>query len=208
MLHTISIRHFLKRSACGLLLLLPTWACHREDTTILPADVQLQAGDIVFRQGESVASHAVLSADRAGCYSHIGIVVDSCGQPMIVHAVPDEHDFEGDFDRIKMDRPDEFFLQSRAAIGEVMRPKAGLHAQQAAETALRLYRQKLPFDHEYDDSDSTEMYCTELILYAFHSVDVDLATGPRDHFNFPIDFDGYLPSAIHASPLLESIRIF
>lgn len=198
----------LRTAVCCLSVLLLTGACQEEDTTILPPDVQLQAGDIVFRQGESFDSHAVLTADRSGCYSHIGIVVDSCGRPMIVHAVPDEPDFEGDIDRIKMDRPEVFFLRSRAAIGEVMRHPETQSARQAAETALRLYRRHLPFDHEYDDSDSSKMYCTELILYAYQQAGIHLATGPREDIHFPIDFNGYFPSAVHASPQLRSIRIF
>ena len=206
--HHSNIRKWFEAAILGLPLLLLLWSCQEEDTTILPQNVQLQAGDIVFRQGESFDSQAVLTADRSGCYSHIGIVVDSCGWPMIVHAVPDEPDFEGDIDRIKMDRPEVFFLRSRAAIGEVMRAKATEAALQAAETAQHLYRKHLPFDHEYDDSDSSKMYCTELILYAYRQAGLNLATGPRENIHFPIDFNGYFPSAVHASPLLYSICAF
>ena len=44
-------------------------------------------------------SQAVLLAEKDGAYSHTGIVVDSAGVLMIVHAVPGEPDFEGDEDR-------------------------------------------------------------------------------------------------------------
>ena len=37
-----------------------------------------------------------MAADRGGSYSHVGMVVDSCGVMMVVHAVPDEPDYEGD----------------------------------------------------------------------------------------------------------------
>ena len=191
-----------------VLLCCTVWTCRQPETTILPSDIQLEAGDIVFRQGESIESEAVLAADRQGCYSHIGIVVDSCGHPMIVHAVPGEPDFEGDPDRIKMDRPDVFFWRSRALIGEVMRIKDKVKAEQAAQTALRLYKKGVLFDHDYNDNDSTKMYCTELVDYAYRSADMNLVTGPRESFSFPFDFCGYLPSAIHTSPQLVSVRCF
>ena len=191
-----------------MLLCSMLWACRQPNTTILPPDVQLQAGDIVFRQGESIESEAVLAADRSGCYSHIGIVVDSCGQPMIVHAVPGEPDYEGDPDRVKMDRPEVFFYRSRALIGEVMRCNDTGKAEFAAQTALHLYKKGVLFDHDYNDNDSTEMYCTELVDFAYRSAGLHLATGPRKKFSFPFDFYGYLPSAIHASPLLVSVRCF
>ena len=61
--------------------------------SILPETVELRAGDVVFRRGGGLTSRAVLMADAQGQYSHIGIVVDSAGQKMIVHAVPGEPDF-------------------------------------------------------------------------------------------------------------------
>lgn len=82
----------------------------KEQRSILPEGCELHAGDVVFRRGSGLTSHAVLAADRYGAYSHIGIVVDSCGVMMVVHAVPGEPDYEGDPDRVKMDTPKRFFL--------------------------------------------------------------------------------------------------
>ena len=199
----------------NLLLLIGTslWlaACHsssKEDWSILPADLQLQAGDVVFRQGSGLDSRTVMTVDSNSCYSHIGIVVDSAGCPMIVHAVPGEPDFPGDFDRIKMDQPATFFLHSRALIGEVMRPKQQDKAQKAALAALELYHRHIPFDHDYNDEDSTEMYCTELIDFVFRAAGVQLTDAPKSHFDFPFYFHGYLPSQLHASTELRSWRKF
>ena len=180
----------------------------KEETSILPTNLELRPGDIVFRQGTGLDSRTVMTIDRNSSYSHIGIVVDSAGVPMIVHAVPDEPDFPGDFDRIKMDSPTIFFLHSRAQIGEVMRPLQQAQAQIAAQTALRLYKKRIPFDHKYDDNDSTEMYCTELIDYAFRSAGIELTHRNKREIGFPFPFKGYFPSDFHASPNLVSIRIF
>ena len=68
-----------------LVLLLPlcVLACSNtgrmQSGTILPEDVELRAGDVVFRKGSGFTSQAVLIAEKGGAYSHTGIVVDSAG---------------------------------------------------------------------------------------------------------------------------------
>lgn len=155
--------------------------CHRDpEKSLLPDGIQLQTGDIVFRRGGGVTSHAVLLADGDGVYSHVGIVVDSAGVKMIVHAVPGEPDFEGDSDRVKADVPEVFFRKSRASQGAVLRHRDTLLAAKAAAVAMQLYRRNTPFDHQYDDSDTTRMYCTELVTFAFSRAGEPLS-GIRHH---------------------------
>lgn len=177
--------------------------------SILPEDIQLETGDVVFRRGGGMISRAVLMADAKGEYSHIGIVVDSAGQKMIVHAVPGEPDFDGDEDRVKMDRPEHFFSTEFTIIGEICRPKDSLIAARAAEVALRQYRKGVLFDHDYDDQDSTKMYCTELIAYAFRLAGHEIICSERHHVDLPfLRVDCIFPSDIHSSDDLESIRMF
>lgn len=145
---------------------------------ILPDDVELRAGDVVFRRGCGLLSHAVLKADNRGVYSHTGIVVDSCGVAMIVHAVPAEPDYDGEPDRVKMEPPEQFFGSDRAVAGEVRRPLDSVAAARAAEMALQLYRQGTLFDHDYDCNDTTQMYCTELLLYSFSRAGLPLSVSP------------------------------
>ena len=136
------------------------------ERTILPDGLVLADGDIVFRRGSGLMSHTVVAAD-GGRYSHVGIVVDSAGVKMIVHAVPDEPDFPGDIDRVKMESPRKFFSTLNANVGEVMRHADKQVAHEAAREAMRLYRCGLLFDHDYDDNDSTKLYCSELVERAY-----------------------------------------
>ena len=79
-------------------------ACSKKDEKahcIMPAGTTLEEGDIVLRKGTGLTSRAVRIADGGSDFSHCGIIVDSCGRKMVVHAVPDEPDFEGDVDRVK-----------------------------------------------------------------------------------------------------------
>lgn len=176
---------------------------------ILPEDFQLRTGDVVFRRGGGFTSQVVLATDTKGEYSHIGIVVDSAGVKMIVHAVPGEPDYEGDEDRVKMEAPERFFSTQFTLIGEVCRPRDSVIARRAAEVAMRQYRKRVLFDHEYDDTDSTKMYCTELVAYAFRKAGKELVTGERHTVDLPIlKARCIFPSDIHSSAFLESKIMF
>ena len=176
---------------------------------ILPDDLVLTEGDIVFRRGTGLMSLTVVAAD-GGKYSHMGIVVDSAGVKMVVHAVPDEPDFPGDVDRVKMELPSKFFSTFNAVMGEVMRHKDKKVAEVAAREALRLYRRGILFDHDYDDSDSTKLYCSELVERAYLGAGVSLAEERRHDFIVPgFHFEHVImPTDIYESSMIRTILRF
>lgn len=185
--------------------------CGRKgEYTLFPADVQLQPGDIVLRCGGGITSRAVLFADDGGSYSHVGIVVDSAGVMMIVHAVPDEQDYNEDVDRVKMDSPELFFSNIRTSNGRVMRCNNSKNGMRAAEEAYRIYKQGMLFDHDYDDSDTTKMYCCELVEYAYQKAGMSIVDSIRHDINLPVfDFDHViLPSDFINSRHLTTIITF
>jgi len=174
-------------------------ACtEKQDSSILPSDCPLKAGDVVLRRGSGLLSHAVLMAEgNRGVYSHVGIVVDSAGVMMIVHAVPDEPDYEGDPDRVKMESPESFFRSIRAQRGEVLRYRDSSVAQEAAGFAVEVYRRHTLFDHDYNDDDTTAMYCTELVLHAYAKTGHALGGIEHHRLQFPgLDVNCVLPSDI------------
>lgn len=179
------------------------------ERTILPDGLVLADGDIVFRRGSGLMSHTVVAAD-GGRYSHVGIVVDSAGVKMIVHAVPDEPDFPGDIDRVKMESPRKFFSTLNANVGEVMRHADKQVAHEAAREAMRLYRCGLLFDHDYDDNDSTKLYCSELVERAYLGAGVSLAEKRRHDFVVPgFHFEHVImPSDIYENNRLRTIARF
>ena len=176
----------------------------------MPANCSLQPGDVVLRCGAGMLSHAVLLAEgNDGIYSHVGIVVDSAGQPMIVHAVPDEPDYEGDPDRVKMDTPAKFFNRMQAIRGEVLRHHDAVAARLAAEKALQVYHRHTLFDHDYDDSDTTLMYCTELVVFVFSQSGAPLTGIERHGLPLPgVDYECVLPSDIVGCKDFETIISF
>ena len=182
----------------------------RSEYSLLP-DVTLKAGDIVLRCGSGMTSRVVRFADDGGIYSHVGIVVDSAGMMMVVHAVPDEHDTPDDVDRIKMDYPERFFSSIRANNGCVLRCIDSLAARRAALVALGVYRRRVLFDQDYDISDTTKMYCSEFVEYAYgKAAGFSITDGRRHDVNLPaIDFeDVILPSDFVESSRLRTVVVF
>lgn len=182
-----------------------------EQRSILPEGCELRAGDVVFRRGSGLTSRAVLAADRHGAYSHIGIVVDSCGVMMVVHAVPGEPDYEGDPDRVKMDTPQRFFSSMNARIGEVKRLRGdSATALRAARFAVDVYKRGTLFDHDYDDTDTTKMYCCELIDFVYRKAGQPLAGQKRHYFHLPglNPIRCILPSDICNSGKLDTVMSF
>lgn len=164
---------------------------------------------MVFRRGGGFTSQVVLMADREGHYSHTGIVVEVEGKMMIVHAVPGEPDFDGDVDRVKMDTPERFFSSEYASIGEICRPIDSMTANNAAVEAYRVYKRNVLFDHDYNDADTTKMYCTELVVHAFKKAGITLIGPERHEVRLPIlNINCIFPSDIHESPYLKTVLTF
>lgn len=196
------------------IVLLCLAACSSHDSTdtphcIMPQGTQLREGDVVLRMGSGITSHAVATADRDGQYSHIGIVADSCGTLMIVHAVPGEPDFAGDIDRVKLDKPEKFFNSIYAVRGAVYRPTDAKAGRRAAQSAMATYRRGTAFDHDYDSSDTSQMYCTELVAHAYHNAGADVVGAPSHDINLPgLHTRCWLPSDFHKAALLKSKYTF
>lgn len=202
----------MKNVVCILFTVLAIASCGNDDGgTIFPADCGLMTGDVVFRRGGGLSSHAVLFADAGGQYSHVGIVVDSAGTKMIVHAVPYEQECEGEPDRVKMETPETFFNRMRATVGEVKRYRGDASvAERAAARAVEIYRRGTLFDHDYDDADTTRMYCCELVRHVFAAEGVCLADTGRHKIKLPgmKMIRCMLPSDICDSGRLRTIKSF
>lgn len=160
--------------------------CKTEKKHSLYCGDELKAGDVVLRRGNGITSRAVLMADKGGCYSHVGIVAESSGVIVIIHAVPDEHDGPNDKDRVKMDAVETFFSSSRTSNGRILRHNDTLVAKRASEEALRIYRKGMLFDHDYNEKDTNLMYCCELVEYAYKAAGgLSITDNARHDINLP-----------------------
>ena len=195
-----------------VLFLSITGGCRDESpgNCILPQRLKMKPGDIVFRRGSGLTSRIVMLADESGRYSHVGIVVDSADRMMIVHAVPGEPDYEGDPDRVKMETPERFFNAMNATIGCLCRVGDDKVATRAALVAKSVYQTNTMFDHDYDSKDTTKMYCTELVVFAYARAGLQLVADTCGHdINLPgLHTRCLLPSDIYQSAMLKKIKSF
>lgn len=195
-----------------LLLFVLLVACaEREgtDTHTIPKGI-LRRGDIVFRCGDSAASQLVLFADKESAYSHTGIVDFSAGQWWVIHAVPGERDNPDAPDRIKREGIDSFFACKKAKKGAIMRIKGDTIAPNAAtDKAFELFTRGTLFDHLYDSHDTTSMYCTELIVYAYRKSGIKLLEDEGTYLNLPgLPGTYFMPSDIQKCKELDLIYSF
>lgn len=179
-----------------------------EDKRIIPNESELQGGDIVFRRGKGIESKAVLYAD-GGLFSHVGIVVEYQGRKMIIHSVPWEQEHKDDEDKMKMDSIKGFFSHERAVVGAICRPIDSLVCKQSAKYAIELFHNGILFDHDYDSSDTSKLYCTELLTFIYKKCGRKLVESDGHDVNFPlIKHKVILPSDIYNSKQLKLIRKF
>ena len=169
----------------------------RNKTTAIPYD-SLRNGDIVFRRGCSYTSYIVLANDDSHDYSHIGIVQKSDSGWCVIHAVNDERAHPADFDRVKIDKIEDFFSPARATMGEIMHSWLNDSlANIVSQQALQLL------------NDNSELYCTEFIYFLYKNIGEDITEGRRTPvgiFCFPEEI--IFPSDIHENKKLKSFCKF
>ena len=132
----------------------------------------IRSCDLVFRLGRSIES-AIVAAD--GGYSHIGVIIRANSGLWVAHIEPSREGQE----QTKYESLEEFFRSDRALAGCVMRLEELDPMQRERVENYLLSCRNISFDHDYMLSDTTQMYCTELVWRAFLSVEVDLSAGTR-----------------------------
>ena len=167
--------------ACSAVLVAMLVSCTRVGQTVVP-DIPVDSvrnGDIVFRRGRSFSSEVILSHDD-GMYSHIGIVYKNDSMQCVIHAVNEEPEFKGDFDRVKIEPIESFFSSERASAGAMYHSwvSDSLSAIITAN-ALQLVRDSVRFDSGFNHYNSNELYCTELVYVLYKNCGIDITEGRR-----------------------------
>ena len=173
---------------------------HTPTPPTIPAS-EIQAADIVFRLGCTLQSEAIASHGTGG-YSHIGIVVDSDSTKNVIHIEPDRQGSE----RIKIEPLAVFFHPNNAMAGCAMRYNAISDSLQRriTEYAKTLLSSSITFDHDYQLSDPSRMYCTELVEHIFAQSGISLSEKKR--IRLPLAKEPVImPSAIYENDSLTLI---
>ena len=200
----------------GTVLLL--WAmvmlngCDSPHEQVLVTDFDIfREGDLVLRCGCGMESKAVTQASKSA-YSHIGLLHkdEQSGHWMVVHAVPGEAKQE-EPEWLKCEEIGEFFAFDRAIRGAWMRVDCpDSIAAKAADYALEKVRQKVEFDNDYAISDTSQLYCTELVWRAYLQQGIDLSNKQRHDVPtfFSTDGECIYPSDIQNSNIILFVKPF
>lgn len=169
---------------------------HQLDNAAEVNTAGLRSGDLIFREGPSLNSKLVKSASNSR-FSHVGIVYRSRqGKWMVVHAVPNESESHAP-DWVKCEPIEEFLARDKTIAAKFMRVDCtDKQAQGAACYAIAKARSKTLFDNDYDLTDTTRLYCTELVWQAYKRQGINLVPtlrrilllGKAKVVIFPVDF--------------------
>jgi hypothetical protein len=176
---------------------------------VLPGEIssRLQAGDLIFRIGDSWQSEIVRSMastrqqkKRGDPYSHVGMLVGSPGHWQVVHAVPAE--MPGRVDAVVRDDLD-FFLSPERARGVAIYHVAAAGAPRA--TAVEYVLQRLGTPFRVVENDREGQYCTTLVWAAWQRAGVDLGVH-FEHLEVPFSAGDYLlPHSLRIAPRLQLV---
>ena len=197
-----------------LLLLTALLLCgcaEHHDIVLLTGQEDFREGDLVLRCGYGAESQVVTEASQS-IYSHIGILhYDKLtAQWQVIHAVPGEAE-RGEPERLKAEPISVFYAPDRAIRGAWLRVDCpGSIADEAARYALRKVTEQVEFDNEYLLSDTTQIYCTELVWLAYLHQGIDLSEGHRHEVPTVFSKDGacIFPCDIEKSTKIIYVKPF
>ena len=178
------IDKFLLAQSVVACLILMVGCTMQHETVVLTGQEGFREGDLVLRCGYGAESRLVTTASHS-IYSHIGILHydESSAQWMAVHAVPGEA-AAGEREVLKSEPLNDFYAEERAVRGAWARVDCpDSVAAAAAAYALRKVERRVEFDNDYLLSDTTSLYCTELVWQAYLHQGIEL--GDRQRHEVP-----------------------
>jgi len=136
-------------------------------------------GDLLFREGPSIESRTVMTMSN-GQFSHVGILLKQHDQWCVVHAVPGET--ENGRDTVKCEPINEFLRGDRCLSATIRRIDCNDSIADAA-AHYALTKVGVEFDNDYELTDTTRYYCTELLWQAYLHQHLNIITTPHKRHN-------------------------
>jgi uncharacterized protein YycO len=131
----------------------------------------LQDGDVIFRLGTDALAALVLTQRDGSRYSHVGMLIQTRGAWSVLHSTPAE---PGSTGGVHAEPLDSFTSPAVAAKVAFFRVEGLTSAQRLRLREYLLSQVGKPFDYRFEYSDDSAQYCTELVLKALRSAEVDL----------------------------------
>lgn len=134
-----------------------------------------RSADLALRLGRSIESDLIARGGESdNRYSHIGLLIESDSGMIVVDIEPST---DKESEQIKAQSVSNFFNSQKAIAGMIMRYD-GLDSMQIntlKNKAIELLNSSITFDHDYQQSDNSKMYCTELIEVLFNAINISLS---------------------------------
>ena len=134
---------------------------HREERQ------QLQYGDIILRKGYGMVSDFIASyLNEKYPVTHCAFYFEQNNLPFVLHCISNDS-----VDGIFTEPLANYIKDSQEGSLVAIRVKTdSTGIQTYMDRAFELKNRQIPFDMSFDDSDSTKMYCVEMMRHAFYPV--------------------------------------
>ena len=153
------------------------------------APAVLLDGDLVFRTGTDVLANLVMSQADDARFSHVGMIMNSGTQRLVVHALPGDGAHGGG---VQIEALADFTANRVARSVAYYRAPELDGESRAAAVRYLLSQAGRPFDYRFRYSEDEALYCTELVLKALAAANVMLAPTMERVF-FPTLGEGAIP---------------
>lgn len=169
--------------------------------------VDLMDGDIILRRTSGLRGRIARTSDLSGTYSHAGLVSLLGGKRTVVHADPEsKNDKHGSVIRTSLDDFADNSFVERVAVYR-LRSRDSTQINRAMRWVAVHAVRGTPFDSQFDASDSTAMYCTELIWRAYRVAGIDIVAPAKRGVGSLFSIDSLiLLSGIEKSLLLRRVH--
>lgn len=140
-------------------------------------EADFRSADLVLRLGRSIESDLIARGGESdNRYSHIGLLIESDSGMIVVDIEPST---DKESEQIKAQSVSDFFNPEKAIAGAIMRYDGldSIQINTLKNRAVKLLTSSITFDHDYQLSDNSKMYCTELIEVLFNTINISLSEG-------------------------------
>jgi hypothetical protein len=129
----------------------------------------IHSGDIILRRGYGFFSEAIVKSQKdPNAFSHCAMVIKTHDSLSVLHALSSS---VAEFDGVQIQSLQRFLNESLPNSIRIVRFKTTSDTIQMLEAKLSSYaRTKKPFDHSFNNADTSEFYCTELFHHSFKQV--------------------------------------
>ncbi len=138
----------------------------------------LQSGDIILRRSYGLISDIiVMNLNDTLDVSHCGIIIkEPDSSYKVIHSLSKK---VSNADGVQICGLEQFMADSKTETVRVFRFLSDSQGEIAAQ-ALRYLKQKTPFDESFDATDSTALYCSELLVQSIRNAfKIDVSSGEK-----------------------------